>query len=358
MDAEARIRRDLLRITRVVLGTFDGRLRLCALVGGYARGEGAIERHGQEVLAHNDYDLLVVIQNPEEADRFRAKRAGLLARNEVGVEVDVAVVAERVFLNPPPTLFWLDVTLGGIRWLGGDPGLLTQQRSVEPRAVPLDEGGRLLANRAVGLALSRLGGEFSEEPVVMRHGHKAVLGAGDALLLALGCYGGTALERSAELARFAGAPSLGPWLAGAYREALRFREDAAGWRPPQGTVAEWFERVCREVGAFHGGFEAWRVGAPAGPLPLASWGRRLFRWKPDARLGDLGAGLRAWFRGLAPLGLPPLLHPRERLARAAIAVAYGGEAGEQEAGRLLGLAPGAPRSELQRGLLRLRAVGS
>ncbi|MCU0656920.1 MAG: nucleotidyltransferase domain-containing protein [Polyangiaceae bacterium] len=357
MAAEERIRRDVLRIAREILGAFGPRLRLAAMVGGYARGEGAIEIEGRTLKAHNDYDLIVVVEKPDLNDGFRARRAGLLASQMVGVDVDIAMVSEATFLKPPPTLFWLDVSLGGIRWIGGDARLIEQQRLVSPRMVPLDEAGRLLANRALGLALSHLGGEFGDERVLIRHGHKAVLAAGDAVLLAVDRYAPTARERADLLGHLGGVPSVGPWLVDAYHEALRFRQDAASWIPPQGDVEGWFREVCRQVGVFHMAFEAWRVGAPADPLAFAGWSGQLFRWKPDARLGDLGAGLRAWFKGVSPLSRS-LLHPRERLSRAAVAIAYGGEAGQQEASKLLGLDPQTSHESLRSHLLRLRSVGS
>lgn len=361
LASEERVRRDLLQISRVVRGTFGARLRCFVLVGGYARGEGAVEMAGTLVLPHNDYDLLVVVAQPDKQDGFRARRAGMLAQESVKVEVDIAIVSEANFLAPPPTLFWLDVSLGGVRWLGGDRRLLERQRPVSPRSVPLDEAGRLLANRAVGLALSRLGGEHGEEQVQIRHAHKAVAAAGDALLLAVDRYAPSLRERVAELERFSGMPALSPWLVQAYREALRFREDTAGWRPPEGlSSGAWFEQVLHHIGNFHMAFEAWRVGAPADPIQLAAWPRRLFEQKPDARLGDLGAGLRAWLRGLSVIDLrkTALLHPRERLARAAVAIAYRGAAGEESAAGLLGLPVGASHEDLRLRLLRLRAVGS
>ena len=355
--AEERVRRDVLRIAREVLGAFGPRLRLAALVGGYARGEGAVELEGKLVQAHNDYDLIVVVEKPDLNDGFRARRAGLLAGQQVGVEVDIAIVAESTFLKPPPTLFWLDISLGGIRWIGGDARLIEQQRTIPSRSVPLDEAGRLLANRALGLALSQLGGDLARERVLVRHAHKAILAAGDSVLLAVDRYASSLQERADNLAHLEGVPSVGPWLVEAYREALHFRQDAAGWTPRDRSVQEWFLEVCSQVGTFHMAFEAWRVGAPADPLGFAAWSGQLFRWKPDTRVGDLGAGLRAWFKGVAPLSMP-LQHPRERLARAAVAIAYGGEAGQREACKVLGLAPDTSHESLRSHLLRLRSVGS
>lgn len=355
--AEKRIRRDLLQIVREVSGALGARLRLAALAGGYARGEGAIELHGHEARPHNDYDIIAVVQRSERNDAVRARRAGLLAGNRVGVDVDVAVIEERTFLTPPATLFWLDATHGGLRWLSGDATLLDRQQRVAPHRVPPSEAGRLLGNRALGLALSRLGGEWGHEKVVLRHGHKAVAAAGDALLLSVNRYAFSLRERAASLGQLRGVPQVGSWLVEAYREALRFREDTAGWQPASGSVGEWLDEVCRQVGAVHLALESWRVGAPTTPLGFARWSGELFEQKPDARLGNVTAGLRAWIKGDAPVW-PPVGHPRERLARAAVAVAYGGEEGRAEALRLLGVNPRGGNEALRLALLRLRAVGS
>lgn len=354
--AEKRIRRDLLRITREVNGAFGQRLLMSALVGGYARGEGAVEIREGEARPHNDYDLVVVVKRPEANDPIRARRAELLAKNQIGIDVDVAVVDEATFLAPPPTLFWMDATSGGCRWLSGDSDLLDRQRAVTPAQVPLSEAGRLLANRAFGVALSRLGGEAGDERVLVRHGHKAVLAAGDALLLSVHRYAFTLRERLARLTQLRGTPQVGSWLVEAYRDALRFREDTAGWRPPGDDVEAWFEEACRQVSSVHLALESWRVGVPATALGFARWPGQLFEQKPDARLGDLTAGLRAWFKGNAPLWPPG--HPRERLARVAVAVAYGGAEGHAEAVKILGLPEGSTSTALQLAMLRLRAVGS
>lgn len=356
--AEGRIRRDVVRIVREVNGAFGARARLCALAGGYARGEGAVEIEQGETRPHNDYDLVVVVEQIDDHDGVRARRAGLLARNVVGVEVDVAVIDEATFLRPPPTLFWLDATRGGLRWLGGDADLLAAQRAIDVDDVPLSEAGRLLANRAFGLALSRLGGEESEALVKARHGHKAVLAAGDALLLAVRRYAFSLRERASRVAQLREAPGVGSWLPQAYQDALRFREDTVGWRPPGGGRREdWFEEVSRQIGSVHLAFEAWRVGAPGDPASFARGRGRLFERKPDARLGDALAALRAWVRRDAPLR-PVVGHPRERLARVAVALAYGGPSGREDAARLLGLDAGASDGALRLAMLKLRAVGS
>ena len=354
--AEERVRRDLCCITRHVREAFGERMQLAALVGSYARGEGAMRIEGDRTLPHNDYDLLVVLPERQRHDAMRARRAGLLAAQQVGVEVDVAVLTEAEFLRPAPTLFWLDATRGGLRWLGGDEDFIDRQRPVALRQVPLDEAGRLLANRALGLALSGLGGTFGDDDVIARHGHKAVMAAGDALLLATARYAATSRERAEELTCLGSTPRVTPWLVEAYWDAMRFRHNTSVWRPRSGNLRAWFNEVRQQVGQLHLDFESWRVGAPADAVPFASWNGELFRQRPDARLGARLAALRAWFRGDAPLR--PIVHPRERLARASVAVAYGGDAGREQARELLGLPRGVGNESMRVAMLRLRAVGS
>jgi hypothetical protein len=65
--------------------------------------------------------------------------------------------------------------------------------------VPLSECGRLLANRAVGLAISNLEGTRATDESLARHAHKAALACGDVRLLAADRYVASLRTRLADL---------------------------------------------------------------------------------------------------------------------------------------------------------------
>ncbi|MBW2463599.1 MAG: hypothetical protein JRH11_18250 [Deltaproteobacteria bacterium] len=204
--------------------------------------------------------------------------------------------------------------------------------------MPHAEAARLLANRAVGIALSNLERE-DRDLRRARHGHKAVLACGDARLLAADVYRPTVAARVVEITRQRGAPAIGDELAFAYADAAAFRTRPDHWAPPgDQSLDAWSRRIIDLVGRSHLSYEALRVGTPASPAGYANHRGALFRGAPDVAQGPLAA-FRAWSRGRAPVS-PWVGHPRERLARVAVALAYGHEhpGTRAIAARLLGLA--------------------
>jgi predicted nucleotidyltransferase len=350
--AEARIERDLRAISVALTSSMGSRLRSLLLVGSYARGDGGATANG----AYNDFDLVAVVPRDDAALRAELARFGDEWTARLGVHVDVWPFEERKLTAIPPTLFWLDVSLGGVRVLAGDRSVDEHLHKIAPRDVPLSECGRLLANRAVGLAISNLEGSGATDESLARHAHKAALACGDVRLLAADRYGPSLRTRLAELEHLEDAPEIGPALVAAYREAVIYRSRPDAWSPPEGKrVAAWYAEACEAIGEWHFGFEAWRIGAPTSPAGFARFRGRLYDELPDVRAGgSLPAAIRATLKGKAPLR-PYVGHPRERLARAAVAIAYGLKDPEAraEAARLLGARPTATDDDLLR---RLRAL--
>ena len=354
-ELEARVTRDLTQISDAAERVLGRDLRALLLVGGYARGEGGAERRQGSWAPHNDYDLLAVTARGGLRGASAARRFSEVWTQRLGLHVDLTPVPLARLLDPPRTLFWLDVTAGGARTLAGDPSLLSAMPWFTPRDVPFEEAGRLLMNRAVGLALSRLAG-WDEEPVVRaRHVHKAVLACGDALLFAADQYPRDLAGRLRALVRLQSAPGVGVELVDAYTDALAFRLDAAGWRPRGGDVEGWWRQSLALVAERHLRFEAWRAGTPRVPAAYVSFRGPLFPALPDVRVRlPWLAAVRARVAGAASL-TPYLGHPRERLARVAVALAYGG-AGERESAAVL---LGAPRAASDAALIvRLRALSA
>ncbi len=342
-----------------VQATLGAELRSLALVGSYARGEGgAVERPGEPGLwPYNDLDFVAVV--PSGARKLRKRLHALCAAwtRELGIDVDVWPANAALLESPPATLFWLDVSLGGARVLRGD-SLLFKRLKLAPRQVPLDEAGRLLANRATGLALSNL--EAGDEPM-LRHAHKSALACGDALLLAADRYRPNLRARLEELRSLEAAPGVGPRLVERYADALRYRERPDRWRPnglhPGSSITGWYAAAREELAGWHLAFESFRRGAPREPAAFAKFAEPLYPRLPDVRAGGaLLASLRASAQGGFPL-FPFLGHPRERLARASVALAYGHRdpPARGAAAALLGLPANAADDHLARRLRELTA---
>jgi hypothetical protein len=359
-DAEARIAADLEAVGNAAASELSPALVALLLVGGYARGEGGLVERGGALVPYNDYDLVAVVRGRSKPFRRRLAAVGRLWSARLEIDVDISPVGERALKRVPPTLFWLDVALGGARQLIGAPAVLRGLRSIAARQVPLDEAGRLLANRAVGLALSNLEPE-ERDLRRARHVHKAVLACGDARLLAVARYAPTLERRLAELERLRGAPSVDDVLVDAFADAIRFRARPDCWMPPtdDGDVGQWYIRMRAHIARWHMEFEHWRVGAPIEPRAFVSWRGRIFPTPADIRrAGGLAAAARAAAVGDAPW-LPYLGHPRERLARASVALAYGIDDPScvRAAARLLGADNAAHPEALHERLRRLVVRG-
>lgn len=313
-EAEARIEADLTQLAREVPAAVGPDARALLLLGSYARGEGGVE--GTPPRAHNDYDLVLITRGSVAEARARIASARPAWVQRAKVDVDIWVLPDEHLQSPPRTLFWFDAQLGGVRLLAGDPSVLDTLTPPRPRALPLGETGRLLANRAVGLALSNLEGPGVHRDRAARHVHKAVLACGDARLIAIGSYESSVVGRAATLTALRRAPADGDELVEAYADAVHFRARPDHWRPSAGSsFLDWYRHRLRQIERWHLSFEAWRVGAPLDPVAYASFRRPLY-----PRLEDVRAP-RAMLSALLPTA-PVLGHPREHLARAAVALAY------------------------------------
>ncbi|MBS2023734.1 MAG: glycosyltransferase [Deltaproteobacteria bacterium] len=336
-------------LIREAMGTA---LESLALVGSYARGEGGVQLRGGAPGPSNDLDFVAVVPGNVRAWRKKLELLSLEWSMRIGVHVEVWAVGRKFLRRVPPTLFWLDVAQGGHRVLHGDARAFALP--IEPRMVPLDEAGRLLANRAVGLALSNIEGG---EGTMIRHAHKMVLACGDALLLAADRYVTTMRGRAKELERLAVAPSIGPELVRRYAEAVAWRASKGDWVPRGQTVDAWYADVRQDAKRWHLAFERFRAGAPAEVLAFVRSRKRVYQALPDVRpLGAMLAALRAAVKREASL-FPVLGHPRERLARVAVALAYAPHdpGARAEACALLGLPEKATKSELTARLRLLAA---
>lgn len=356
--------RDLPVLTAAVRERVGSALRGLVLLGGYGRGEGSVVQTPQGPRASNDYDLVVFVEDPRRwRDAVAALGHELTAR--VGVDVDLCALEPALLRALPRTLLWYDAAVGGVKILYGAQGLEESLARLQAMPPGPEERGRLLANRATGLALSRLEGLAADLPRMTRHVHKAVLACGDALLLAADSYVPGELWRAARLAR----PGLlASWLAplaDAYADAVRYRRRPDLWSPPRGAEREaWARALWPWIGRWHGHLEAQRRGLPT--LSTASDFARLARpLYPELGDAPRGARLVAAARTLAKgtLGLSALRwHPRERLARVSVMLAYGPRGEWSEVAPLLDGTPFAKApatdAEWREALLALRDRGA
>lgn len=342
----------LKEVARTLALAVGSRARAVLVTGSFGRDEGAlVATPGGQFIPHNDVDLVLVVDGGAKAVRRPVAQLSHAASQRLGWEVEAWPVDAMDLVQPPRTLFWLDVALGGHKVVWGSTRGL-QLDTMRASEVPLDEAGRLLANRATGIAISRLSGLRNDLASAIRHAHKAVLACGDATLLLTGRYRGRLLERCALLRASA---DVDRELALKFEEALRYRVRPDLWRAP-GEPTAWIEETYQAVAKWHLALEARRRGTPQDAAGYANFPGALYS------LSDAGRLPRAIHRLVwsTPLHKAPAsLHPRERVARASIALAYGlhKQSAREAACRVLGVQSRSTDEQLHHALVGLRAKG-
>jgi hypothetical protein len=303
------------------------------LLGSYGANEGVVARD-ETGFVHNDLDLALVVGGSLEARllRRRCRRAGEVVSRAIGFHVDVHPVSRGELERPRGHWLWADAAVRGVRVLAGDERLVAALGGLGTRSIHPEEFARLLMNRALGLALSRVGfalGEADEPRRAARHISKAWLAAGDVLLARVDRYAPRLSARAAALRALAevGGPVVRA-VADGYAKGVAYRE--------QGAVARATPRALAESSAAlfpcYAHLEALRLGGEPCSTALA-YAEAAAPRLPS--LPDVSSLRRA------------LGHARERLCRASWAVAFEPDQARAFAAgaRLVRLARAEPRAE-------------
>ena len=203
--ADAALRAALPEIVAAVRGCALPGFAGLVLGGGYGRGEGgATAAH----RLYNDLDLFVFLDAPEAvfpsfAQRLAPVAAAFTAR--LGVDVDFTLRTASRLRRDGRRLMVQELLRGHVALDPADFDLAAWS-GVRPRAaadLPAGEAARLVMNRGMGLEFARRrlaanGGRA--DAFVLRNLNKAVLGAGDARLIAEGRYAWRLDAREAALA--------------------------------------------------------------------------------------------------------------------------------------------------------------
>ena len=295
--ADAAVRAALPEIVAAVRGCALPGFAGLVLGGGYGRGEGgATAAH----RLYNDLDLFVFLDAPEAAFPSFAQRLAPVAAAftaRLGVDVDFTLRTAARLRRDGRRLMVQELLRGHVALDPADFDLAAWS-GVRPRAaadLPAGEAARLIMNRGMGLEFARRrlaanGGRA--DAFVLRNLNKAVLGAGDARLIAEGRYAWRLDAREAALGD------------AAYARACAFKrrptDDAA-------AVATWDEA-----------FAAWRAAAAAlfarrgrelrrrSPYQLARWIARRRTLGARATLGqDCTVRVLERIRATLADGVPP-----------------------------------------------------
>jgi len=329
-EFEARLDADFRRIAEALL-TLSPKPQAVILGGGYGRREGGLLAKEGKSAPYNDYDIYAVFDAvaarlPRQTTDTVAGLAHALT-SEMEVDVDIAAVSRRKLEQASPRIEWYELRRGH-QVLYGPPRFLDLMPDYRGRDIPYDEGERLLMNRGVGMILARRrlapllasGDAVGEKDLdfITRNIYKALLAAGDAILLRFGLYHYSYRERLARLAALkVDSPPRAAEIKHAYAEAMRFRatpifrrttagELADFWREAQalfGEAQRWFYQATLGVADWDG-YAARMLAAPAAPFEAARDAWRAWRVLGPKPRGK--AAMRDW-----------LVHPQRRVRAAA-----------------------------------------
>ncbi len=341
--------------------TFGRAALATVLLGSFACGEGLVRESQGAPAIRGDVDLVVVLAGDREARSARTICAKISAEasEESGACVDVWPVSTGNLEAQRGRLIWVDAAVRGARVVAGAASAVQSLARLGARSVDAEEIGRLLANRATGIALSRLASDAGAHDAVeaARHVAKGWLAAGDALLIVQDRYAATADARLAtlrSLAAFGGPPEL---ASNGYGWALRWRREPRD----QGISASQLATHAASIWTVHAHLEAHRLASETVPTP-AAYARApapIYAALDDVPtfsrlLGGVraaAAGRLSWRRARK--------HPRETLARASVLLAYEEDrpSARAWAARALGATHDDPGA-LARALVALREVGA
>ena len=269
-ELEEKLDRDMAHLVKELL-KLHPKPQAIILGGGYGRREGGVWVRDGHRLPYNDYDLYAVYDSatpllPKKL-RHAVHRLGQELSKKFGVDVDICPVSEKKLRKAPPRMEWVELRRGSLV-LFGPPRYLEVMPDYNGSEIPYDEGERLLMNRGVGLLLAKRSlkteGNFDREMLdfVTRNIHKAVLAAGDVILLRMGLYHYSYRER---LARFRSlemtVPETFSDLKKEYARAMQFREAPKFPVQDRITLLEQWEQVKSLLQSSHLWFVQSTLGA-------------------------------------------------------------------------------------------------
>lgn len=321
------------------------RLEAVLLGGGYGRGEGGVCATPDGDRPYNDLEFYVFLRGNRHLNALRYGRAlhvfGEILTPQAGVEVEFRIASLRELRRAGPSMFSYDLVCGHRRIVGGEAALRGCAHHGEAGRIPIAEATRLMMNRCTGLLLAqerlaRPAFTPADADFVRRNIAKAQLGAGDAVLAALGRYHWSARERGRRVEALAGEGPVAwlPRLRQHHRVGVEFKLHPERCRAARQALARLHAEVsdlCREVwlwieerrlhyrfasirdyalGTGHKGHEAGAVRSAA--INLKVFGGRALR---------LGAGLAQHPRERVLSALPLLLWGRDAMSEADVAAA-------------------------------------
>lgn len=256
-----------------------GSYRAVLLIGGYGRGEGGVDRsrvdhsrvdrsvvgpgqgEGKE-RPHNNFDILIIAERTPQDLKERAERA-LNGIDSGQVAFDVGVIARRQLEASPALVMWYDMRHGH-KHLLGDSTYVPSLSQFRLENVPAWDVRNLLVNRGSLLIinerlLERESPSERDQRTVIKHGIKAVIGYGDALLYFHDRYDWSYREKQK---RMQANDRVSEPFRALYDEAMEFRFEPDYDAYLARDLVDWNRNLRQQLADVHLRCEGLRLGVP------------------------------------------------------------------------------------------------
>ena len=213
---------------------------LCVVLGGsYGRGDGGVRQDRENGLLYNDLDFFVFARQKAENAESLLKELAEKYEKSLKVDVDFSrVMSIDDIVRSAPRLMMQELKRG-YRLVCGEDLLAEYLPEFPAEKIPFSEACRLLLNRGMGLWMAgdKIAHNSLDTDFIMRNIYKAILGAGDAMLIADGEYRWLLSERQKAIA----ASDLPELWKEFYCEAVEFKR--APHRQQKVDMAEFCQKV-------------------------------------------------------------------------------------------------------------------
>ena len=225
-EAEALLKRVLAEMAEHLSGT-----DLCVYLGGsYGRGDGGVRQDRENGILYNDLDFFVFSRKKCDKSAVLLKEIVEKYEKELKVDVDFSRIMSIKDIKNNARRLMLQELKRGYRLVAGEDLLEKYLPEVPAEKLPYSEACRLLLNRGMGLLLAgeKISSGSTDFDFILRNIYKAILGAGDAMLIAVEKYHWKSADRL-ELIEKSDMPEIYKAL---YREALEFKRSPHRHRKP------------------------------------------------------------------------------------------------------------------------------
>ena len=215
---------------------FSGAGLSVVLGGSYGRGNGGVRQDRENGLLYNDLDFFVFARKKTDKAESLLRNIAEKYEKELKVDVDFShVMTPRDIRNNVKRLMMQELKRGYYPVCGED--LLTEYLPELPaEELPFSEACRLFLNRGMGLLLAgeKISENSTDTDFILRNIYKAILGAGDAILITEGKYCWDLTERL----DFVEKSAMPDHWKSFYREAVEFKL-APHRRKKQDMISFW-----------------------------------------------------------------------------------------------------------------------